>query len=232
MSLTRETVLDPLATALEKVTFEVRVAGTPLQQVEMQHPDLLVGRGGCCQLRLDDPSLPTVQAEFHRQAGVLWVEAADDATAIRVNDRECRRLALRDRDRITIANFEIVVHIGNAYDLAEPVPAWQPQDLSAFSAAELCDLIMEEQSRIDTFEAGQLDGWGQLIDAVAATSAAISDEAAADQVWTELRTELEQAEHRRVPADDQPTAVEQTPSMPFFDELLQQFQSSEFRASA
>jgi predicted component of type VI protein secretion system len=149
---------------------EVRTSSGEIRQVMVDGDGFLIGRGDFCDLQLEDRSQPLVHSELHLQGQAIWIEAADDNDAVVVNGDRCRRMALRDGDRIACGSTEIVVHIRtHANTLALEPAARSAEDLSLLSASELCDRIAQEETAVAAYECRQLAGWQSLLQSVEAT---------------------------------------------------------------
>ncbi len=229
-----------LASAPERVFLELRLDGTSVQHLEMEHTELLVGRGGCCDLRFEDPGFPLVHSEFRRQGGVLWVETVDSDLKVSVNNQPYTRLALRDGDRVQFGDREIVIHIGLTdllSQITEDVPDTGLRDLSA---EELCDLILAEQQEFAEYEDRKLQGWHDLIAALDSVLS-VEDEAPVipSPMTSRMLAELQRIEQtiasRRVTEVEgqSPQEIDFADSrLPRLNELLEQLQGSDLRASA
>jgi len=212
----------------------------------MDYDDFLIGRAEFCDLRIDDPSLPLVHAELHRQAGVIWIEAAEEGCPLTINGKACQRLALRDGDMISIGNCSIEVCIDRLRNFV-PQHAAIDEDLSELTADELCDRIIEEQTAVNEFERKELEGWKTLVAALEATLAEAREQGGLgahermDAAVAELR-ELSVLLQSRAEvllsqeADFLETTTElrvaQSAIIQKLDLLLQQFDEGELRASA
>jgi len=99
---------------------------------------------------------------IHHEAGVVWIEAKDESADLFVNGRACHRMALRGGDVITVNNLEMTLRCRSEE------PETNPDDISEMSAEELCDRILEEQSEVESYEAGRLLGCQNLMLAIQA----------------------------------------------------------------
>jgi hypothetical protein len=137
--------------------------------VPVTHDGFTIGSSRQCDLTLNGSSIPALHSLIHLQRGAIWIETADDQTALMVNDRRCRRMALRDGDRLTIGprEFSIALRTKVASMLEHPVVH---EDLTLLSAEELCDRIVSEQSMVNEFADAQRAGWEALLDAIQAVS--------------------------------------------------------------
>jgi len=215
--------------ALEAVT------GRDVQLIELEGGSCLIGRADFCDLHVDGP---IVHSELHHEAGVLWIESADEHD-LQINGKRCRRLTLRDTDTIQIGDTTITVRIN-------PVQSAEGEDLADLSALELCERIETEQSAVNDFERHRLSGWESLlrqvehviheepgqtwtndprIDGVVAQLHALTDKLAArtQELAAQEALFLESAGELKRTQDMMASRLER---------VLQQFQDNELRASA
>lgn len=220
---------------------EVHTPTGAVRRVTVDGDGFLIGRGDFCDLQLEDRSQPLVHSELHVQGAAIWIEALDDNQVI-VNGDRCRRMALRDGDRIACGATEIVVHIGtNANAVALTAGPRLAEDLSHYSASELCDRILEDEAAVAAFERQRLAGWQSLLQSVEATllgdqrattpprlAAALAElrslsDSIADRTSQLAAREAESA----VEADDAQQAMARR-----IEQLLQGFGEQDLRASA
>lgn len=133
-----------------------------------------IGSHHRCDLKLTGPSIPLLHSIIHHQCGAVWIEAADDETVLNVNERHCRRMALRPGDHFQVGPFEFTIDFGrltlesfesSASD--EPVPFEETtENLAELSAEELCDRIVSEQSMIKQLSEEVSSGWEALLHAI------------------------------------------------------------------
>lgn len=229
-----------------RVELEFRVPNHRLRRLHMDYDDFLIGRAEFCDLRIDDSALPLVHAELHRQAGVLWIEAAEEGHPLTINGKSCQRLALRDGDVVTIGACTIEVCIDRMRNFL-PQHAALGDDLTEMSADELCDRIIEEQTAVDEFERKELEGWKTLVTALEQTLAEAREQGGhgahqrIDAAIAELRQLSSTLQSRADVLLAQETdflettaelRVAQTAMIQKLDLLLQQFDEGELRASA
>ena len=140
------------------------------RSIPVTHDGFTIGSGRRCDLNFAEPAIPFLHSVIHRQSGAVWIEAADDAAFLQVNDRTCRRMSLRHGDRLTIGSIGLVIDLGIVQpQLAEesPVEQHHEEDLQSLSAEELCDRIVTEQTMIQ--ELSEVNsGWGALMQAIKA----------------------------------------------------------------
>lgn len=119
-----------------------------------------LGTSPMCELRL--PEGPLLHSVIRNEAGAVWIEAEPDSTELSVNWRNCRRMALRDGDVISLAGLDITIRRGVIPTATEDA-AKLSEDITQMTAEELCDQILTEQSEVDAFESKRLQGWQELI---------------------------------------------------------------------
>lgn len=181
---------------LDQVILQISSAGEPVRHLTMDRGEFLLGRAAFCEVWLNEPGVPLVHSELHRQGDVLWIEAADDATSLVINGQHVRRLALRHGDRLEVGPYEITFVLK---DEVTELPGRQvtDADLAQLSADELCDRILAEQEHLDAYEQGQLGGWKSLLLAVEATLADLEcsgrrQELGIDDLATAVLADLQQ----------------------------------------
>lgn len=122
-----------------------------------------IGASAVCEMTL--PGGPALHSIVHRQEGVTWIEAVDDARLI-VNGRPRRRMALRDGDILELQGYEFFVRFRTSATMVDDTPHLE-EDISLLSAEELCNRILDEHSMVEEFESKQKAGWANLMKAVA-----------------------------------------------------------------
>ncbi len=135
--------------------------------VHVTHDGFSIGSSRQCDLSLAETSIPALHSVIHMQSGAIWIEAADDDSAILVNDRPYRRMALRHDDRLRIGTSEFTIHLQTeSASMIEQAQAIVDEDLSLLTAEELCDRILSEQSMVAEFADGRRSGWEALMRAI------------------------------------------------------------------
>lgn len=231
----------------EPVTIEIRSAAGVIRKHSLKGETLIIGRAPFCDLRFDQSDLPLVHSELHRQQGVIWIEAADSGLDLQINGRMYHRLALRDGDHLKVGSDELVFHIGEEAGGNDPrKPPEFDEDLSELSVDELCERILVEEAEIETFEHRRTEGWKGLIAALETTLAEgqaqeYGTAARVDAVIEELRqlsqrlTEQSQQlseQEMEVLSVTNDLRVSQEAMSRKLDELLEQFDETDYRASA
>ena len=141
------------------------------QTVAVTHDGFSIGASRQCDLRMSGDAMRPLHSLIHMQSGAIWIEAADDDTVLIVNDCPCRRMALRDGDRLTIGETVFVIQIGEpGIDLSveDLVHDRVSEDLSGLTAEELCDRIAAEQTMVSELAGDEQSGWEALLHAIEA----------------------------------------------------------------
>jgi hypothetical protein len=131
-------------------------------QLVIDRDRIRLGTSPACELRL--PQGPLLHSVIRNEAGAVWIEAEQDSD-LSVNWRNCRRMALRDGDVISVAGMDITIR-QSAIQLIGDNATKLSEDVSQMSAEELCDQILSEQTEVDAFESKRLQGWQELIAAM------------------------------------------------------------------
>lgn len=122
-----------------------------------------IGSSPLCEIHLLEG--PLLHSVIHTEAGATWIEIHDEAAELNVNWRRCRRMALRDGDVISVAGMDITVRTAFSFAANGDVSTLV-EDMTQLTAEELCDRILTEQSAVNEFEAGRLQGVQKLMDAM------------------------------------------------------------------
>ena len=131
----------------------------------VSHDGFTIGASRRCDLMIDEAGMPLLHSVIHLQGDAVWIEAADDQGTLEINGRPCRRMALRDDDRLKIGAREFTIMLKP--EIQAPFKSSSlAEDLSLLTAEELCDRILSEQSMVDEFIGGQRAGWDALIRAI------------------------------------------------------------------
>ncbi len=173
------------------------VLESPDESFVIDRDGLRIGSSPVCELPL--PGGPPFHSVIHRQSGVTWIESQDDASLI-VNGQPRCRMALRDGDVLELNGLELIVRF-RSIDAADE-PHGLEEDLSLWSAEELCDRILAEQAMIDEFSEGRRAGWSGLL-------AAIEAECETEQSAVTLPIDTEQAVEPVVAPDNCGRLLEQ-----------------------
>ncbi len=140
------------------------------QSVLVAHDGFTIGSGRHCDLKFTEPSIPFLHSVIHKQCGAVWIEAADEAAFLQVNDRPCRRMALRHGDRLKIGSIGLVIDLGiprTQFAEESSIDDHVEEDLQSLTAEELCDRIVTEQTMVQELTEED-SGWAALMDAIKA----------------------------------------------------------------
>ncbi len=141
------------------------------QSIPVTRDGFAIGSGRHCDLKLGEPSIPFLHSVIHNQCRAIWIEAADEAAILSVNEHPCRRMALRHGDRLKIGPVELVVDLGNPCDhgVGDFVSSEHAMDdLHSLTAEELCDRITTEQAMVEELSDDERSGWEALLHAIEA----------------------------------------------------------------
>lgn len=139
------------------------------RSVSVTHDGFSIGASPRCDLVVSEHSVPSLHSVIHLQGGAIWIQTADDAALLFVNDQPCCRMALRHQDRLRIGNAEFTVLMVPEIAIAVDENI-MTEDLALLTAEELCDRILSEQTMVEQFEEGQRTGWDALLRAIDATN--------------------------------------------------------------
>jgi len=231
-------LVSPAAADLQIVLIAESRQGARRIAVEAGH--CLVGSGDFCDLQIADPVVPLAHSEIHVEDGVVWIETADDHE-LDVNGRSCRRLALRDGDRVRVGETSLTIRINPPAEIEQT-----GEDISRLSAFELCERIEGERAAITDFERRRLTGWETLLrqveDVIQHEPAATwEQDSRIESVVLQLHALADKlAERTRELAAQEALFMESAGELKHAQDLmtsrlervLQQFQDSELRASA
>lgn len=128
-----------------------------------------IGASPHCDFVISDHGVPLLHSVIHLQDGVIWIETADHSALLVVNDHTCRRMTLRNQDRLQIGATEMVVQMMPEITTAIEENV-MTEDLALLTAEELCDRILSEQTMVAQFETGQRAGWDALLRAIDAAN--------------------------------------------------------------
>ena len=156
------------------LVLEVTRGRTRFRRRPVTHSRFLIGSGATCALRLGGDSMPALHSIITIAGREIALEAIAAEPALTVNGRLVRNALLHDGDRIGIGEVELLARLeaGHAPASIEqpdgisngPIDADRP--LADFSAAELVDLIEQEEHAIEEFESRERDGAQALLDAI------------------------------------------------------------------
>jgi predicted component of type VI protein secretion system len=127
------------------------------QSIQVDHDGFTIGSSSQCDLTIADLTASQLHAVIHIQSGAIWIESANDESLLLINDRPCRRMALRHDDRIRIGAVEVAVRL-----VARNVG-------------------IAEQSLVSDHDSGRRAGWDALLQAIEAAKNEVLEEEAKQQ---------------------------------------------------
>jgi hypothetical protein len=155
------------------LVLEVTKGRTRFRRRPVTHPRFLIGAGSTCDLRLGGDEMPALHSIITVSGRDICLEAIAAEPALSVNGRVVHTASLHDGDVIAVGEVELLARFEAGHS---PVGAQMTSGPSAhlagerpaaeLSAAELVDLIDEEQREIEDFEQRQRDGAHALVNAI------------------------------------------------------------------
>jgi pSer/pThr/pTyr-binding forkhead associated (FHA) protein len=82
--------------------------------VELNQPDILIGRHSECDLRLPSPEVSRCHCRLMFHTGRWWLKDSSSTNGVFVNDQRVESIALRAGDVIRVGDFVFVVHQPNS----------------------------------------------------------------------------------------------------------------------
>lgn len=158
------------------LVLEITRGRTRFRRRPVTHPRFLIGAGATCDLRLGGDRMPALHSIITVSGREIALEAIAAEPGLTVNGRLVRNALLHDGDIIGIGEVELLARLdaGHAPAAVEqpaavakgPIDSDRP--LTEISAAELVDLIEQEEHAIEEFEGRERDGANALVDAIMA----------------------------------------------------------------
>jgi hypothetical protein len=155
------------------LVLEVTKGRTRFRRRPVTHPRFLIGAGSTCDLRLGGNEVPALHSIITVSGREIGLEAIAAEPALTVNGRIVHTASLHDGDVIAVGDVELLARFEAGHS---PVGAQMTKGPSAHgegdrpaperSAAELVDLIDQEQGEIEDFEQRQRDGAQALVSAI------------------------------------------------------------------
>ena len=140
----------------------------------------LIGSGEGCDLRLGGDDMPPLHSIVHVDHVEVLLETVAQSPPLKVNGLLVESVLLQDGDKIEIGSLEFMAHRPPDDFIAQPGTAQtnhlvfdldaedgEELDPSRLSAAELVELIEEEEAEVELFEQRQQLGVEALLDSVA-----------------------------------------------------------------
>ena len=158
----------PVHLVLEVTRGQTRFRHRPVNQ-----PRFLIGAGSTCDLRLGGERMPALHSIITVHPHEIHLEAIAAQPPLAVNGRAVQQAMIADGDVIGIGEVELLARL-----VAGPAPAPAQATLTPridvdrpvaeLSAAELVELIEQEEREIEDFESRQRAGAEALVDALVA----------------------------------------------------------------
>jgi hypothetical protein len=174
------------------LTLEIRRGRTRFPQRPVSGPRFFVGSGESCDLRLGGDGIPALHSLIQINAQQVWVEALAAEPPLLLNGAPTRGEWLRDGDRLTIGQFELLAHLIPVGSLFQEEPARspllsvgdltaelaaigdEPADVGNLSASDLVERFEHEQALVDEFESNQRAGIEAMLQTIRARQAALA----------------------------------------------------------
>jgi len=154
----------------------------------------LIGADGACDLRLGGDDMPPLHSIIHADGRDVHLETIVASPVLRVNGTVAESVRIADGDLIEIGRFQFIAREVSAagsqagsQTQSESVPCDQDSDLDAevfdqqslegLTAAELVEMIEQEEALVEKLEAGQRLGADALMHAVRERAGSPSDAA-------------------------------------------------------
>ena len=156
------------------LVLEVTRGSTRFRRRPVTSARFLIGSGTTCDLRLGGDDMPALHSIITTSGREITLEAIAAAPALSVNGRQAQSALLRDGDLISVGQVELLARLEAGHAPAAIAPAaagGQPsidaeRPLADISAAELVDLIEQEEREIEEFEGRQQVGMKSLVQAI------------------------------------------------------------------
>ncbi|HEY3967862.1 MAG TPA: FHA domain-containing protein [Planctomycetaceae bacterium] len=153
---------------------EVTRGSTRFRRRPVTSTRFLIGSGTTCDLRLGGDDMPALHSIITTSGREISLEAIAAAPALAVNGRPIQSVLLRDGDLISVGQVELLARLeaGHAPAVIAPTAAGAQSAMDAerpladISAAELVDLIEQEEREIEEFEGRQQVGMKSLVQAI------------------------------------------------------------------
>lgn len=168
--------------AASSPTFEIVCGKTASPLRPIVRDRFLIGSGPRCDLRLGGDEMPLLHSIVHLDGDTICIDPVANSPQMLVNGQP-GMTELKSSDEITIGGFRMILHGADLafQTVADPETVVDtPVDLAELSAAELVDLIEQDEALIEEYEAGLEAGANALLDAVQRKADALSAGAADD----------------------------------------------------
>jgi hypothetical protein len=156
------------------LVLEITRGRTRFRRRRVTHSRFLIGAGATCDLRLGGDRMPALHSIITVADHEIALEAIGAEPGLTVNGRLVRNALLHDGDTIGIGEVEFLARLeaGHAPAAAEQTNGATngsidtDRPVTEIPAAELVDLIEQEERRVEDFENRQRDGARALVDAI------------------------------------------------------------------
>lgn len=168
--------------ATSSPTLEILCGETASPLRPILHDRFLIGAGPRCDLRLGGDDMPILHSIVYRDGETICIDPVADTPALLVNGSS-GITELQSGDTIEIGSFRMVLHGADIASPAAPdaVPVVDERgDLTDASAAELVDMIAQEEALIAEYEAGRRAGANALFDAAQRRADALATQSDSD----------------------------------------------------
>jgi hypothetical protein len=156
-----------------QLVLEVTKGQTRFRRRPVTTSRFLIGAGSTCDLRLGGEGMSALHSIITIAGGEIAIEAIAAEPALTVNGRLVQNAILHDGDVIAVGEVELLARleaghapIGATAVAAPALPAAHERAPSELSAAELVDLIEQEERLIEDFEERKRVGANALVQAI------------------------------------------------------------------
>ncbi len=166
-------ISDPSTASLPvHLVLEVTKGFTRFPRRPVTHPRFLIGAGSTCDLRLGGEGMPALHSLITISGREITLEAIAAEPALKVNGRRVQTALLHDGDVIDVGEVELLARFeagqtpSGAQMISAPAAAAGDRAAAELTAAELVDLIEQEEKQIEQFEERQREGAQALVQAI------------------------------------------------------------------
>jgi hypothetical protein len=156
------------------LVLEVTKGFTRFPRRPVTHPRFLIGAGSTCDLRLGGEGMPALHSLITISGREIALEAIAAEPALKVNGQRVQTALLHDGDVIDVGEVELLARFeagqtpaGAQMTSAAPAAAIDDErPASELTAAELVELIEQDEKQIAEFEERQREGAQALVQAI------------------------------------------------------------------
>ena len=168
--------------ATSSPTLEILCGETASPLRPLLQDRFLIGAGPRCDLRLGGDDMPLLHSIVYRDGDAIGIDPVADIPTLLVNGRP-GITELHSGDTIEIGNFQMALH--GADIVSQPTADAMPddeetRDLADVFAAELIELIEQEEALIADYEGRRRAGAEALFDAAQRRADALADQSKSD----------------------------------------------------